>query len=74
VFLLFAEHRLDEATKAIYDLIAAAPEAHSYIVVAETLKAIGDERGAQYWMREGQRRFPSDAALRELPKRLGMAH
>jgi len=74
VFLLFAEHRLEEATKVIYDLIAAAPEPHSYVVAAETLQAIGDVRGAHYWTSEGQRRFPSDAELRELPRRLSVAH
>jgi len=74
VLLLFAEHRLDEATKTIYQLIAAAPEPRSYVVAAETLQAIGDTRGAQYWTAAGQRRFPQDTQLRDLPKRLGMAH
>lgn len=74
VLLLFAEHRLDEATKVIYQLIAAAPEPHSYAVAAETLQAIGDTRGARYWTNAGQQRFPRDAELRDLPKRLSVAH
>jgi arylsulfatase A-like enzyme len=70
VLLLVTRHKLDEATKVIYDLIAAAPEPHSYVVAAETLKAIGDNRGAMYWIAQGRQRFPRDAELRDLPKRL----
>jgi predicted Zn-dependent protease len=74
IFLLFAEHRLDEATKVVYDLVAADPEPHSYVVIAETLEAIGDDRGAHYWLSVGQRRYPADQQLRDLPKRLAVAH
>ncbi|MGZ7078806.1 MAG: sulfatase-like hydrolase/transferase [Thermoanaerobaculia bacterium] len=70
VLLLVTERRLDDATRVIYDLIAASPEPHSYAVAAETLKAIGDDRGAEYWSSQGRQRYPADKELRELPKRL----
>ena len=74
VLLLVTEHKLDEATKVIYDLIAASPQPHSYAVAAETLEAIGDDRGAHHWSNEGLRLYPLDKELRELPKHLAVAH
>lgn len=66
ILLLSEQGRLDEATKLIYDLVAAAPNPPSYVTIAETLKAIGDERGALYWARQGSRKFPNHQALRRL--------
>lgn len=68
VLLLATEHRLDEGTKLIFDMVKAAPKPHTYTVVAETLTAIGDDRGALYWAYQGQRLFPQDAELRRLPQ------
>ncbi len=70
VMLLATEHKLDEATQVIFAAIKASPMPHTYVVVAETLKAIGDDRGALFWTLQGQQRFPQDAELRALPKRL----
>jgi arylsulfatase A-like enzyme len=70
VLLLSAEQRVDEATKLIYDLIKTAPTPHSYVVVSETLKSIGDDRGALYWAYQGLQKYPKDAELRGLPRRL----
>jgi arylsulfatase A-like enzyme len=70
VMLLATEHRLDDATKVVLECIKAAPAPHTYVVMAETLKAIGDQKGASYWAYQGQQRFPNDVELRELPKRL----
>lgn len=70
VMLLATEHKLDEATQVIFAVIKASPAAHTYVVVAETLKAIGDDRGALFWAAQGLQHFPQDAELRRLPKRL----
>lgn len=67
VMLLAVEHRLDEATKMIFAMVNAAPEPRTYVLVAETLTAIGDARGALFWADQGQQRFPQDAELRKLP-------
>lgn len=66
VLLLASAGRGEEAAKVVFDLIEAAPHPPSYIVVAETLKAIGDDRGAVYWANQAVRRFPQDAQLRGL--------
>jgi arylsulfatase A-like enzyme/Tfp pilus assembly protein PilF len=68
VMLLAVEHRLDEATKLIFDVIKAVPQPHTYTVVAETLTAIGDNRGALFWAFQGQQKFPDDPELQRLPQ------
>jgi arylsulfatase A-like enzyme len=73
VMLLATEHRLDQATQVVFDAIKASPVPHTYVVIAETLKAIGDDRGALFWTYQGLQRFPQDAELRQLPKRLAAA-
>jgi tetratricopeptide (TPR) repeat protein len=70
ILLLATEQRLDEASKLVFELIQAAPAAHSYVVVSETLKSIGDDRGALYWAYQGLRKYPSDAELRGLMRQL----
>jgi len=70
VLLLATERRLDDAKKVVYDLMKASSAPHTYVVIAETLKAIGDERGAMYWAYQGLQRYPADAELRALPARL----
>jgi arylsulfatase A-like enzyme/Flp pilus assembly protein TadD len=66
VLLLAAQGRVAEATKLIYELVEAAPRAPSYAVVSETLRALGDDRGAVYWVQQGLRHFPDDPELRKL--------
>lgn len=68
VMLLAVEHRLDDATKIIFAMVKAAPQPHTYTVVAETLTAIGDDRGALFWAYQGQQHYPKDAELRDLPR------
>ena len=70
ILLLASEQRLDEATKLVFDLIKASPAAHSYVTVSETLKAIGDDRGAVYWVRQGLQKYPRDGELRALARRV----
>lgn len=65
VLLLSAEQRLDEATKLIFDLIKTAPTPRSYVTVSETLKAIGDDRGALYWAYQGLQKYPHDPDLKK---------
>ena len=72
ILLLASEQRLDEAKKQIFDLIQAAPAAHSYVTVSETLKAMGDDRGAAYWAVQGLQKFPRDPELRALARRVGV--
>jgi len=73
ILLLSAEQRNGEATKLVFDLIKANPAAHSYVVISETLKSIGDDNGALYWAYQGLQKFPNDADLRALPARLRKA-
>ena len=73
VMLLATERRLDQATQVVYDLIKASPAPHSYIVISEALKAIGDDRGALYWAYQGQQRYPANRELRALPEHLRQA-
>jgi arylsulfatase A-like enzyme/tetratricopeptide (TPR) repeat protein len=70
IMLLVTERRTDEGTKVVFDAIKASPFPHSYVVIAETLKAIGDDRGAIFWTNQGLQRYPQDPELRRLPKRL----
>jgi len=67
VLLLSSERRVGEATNLIYEVIKAAPQAHSYALVSDTLKAIGDENGALYWAAQGLQKYPQDPELRRMP-------
>ncbi len=73
ILLLATEQRIEEATKLVFDLIKAAPAPHSYVTISETLKAIGDDRGALYWAYQGLQKYPTDSELRTLPRRLAIA-
>ena len=68
VLLLATENRLDEARNLIFEMVKAAPKPHTYTVVAETLTAMGDDPGALYWAYQGQKKYPQDAELRQLPQ------
>lgn len=64
ILLLTANGRVDEATKLVFTLVETAPTPPSYLAVSETLRAIGDERGARYWAMQGLRRYPENRELR----------
>jgi len=70
IVLLVTERRTDEATRLVFDAIKANPTPNMYEVISETLKAIGDDRGAMFWAYQGIQKFPQDAELRRLPQRL----
>ncbi len=67
LILLYAvEGRNDAATQLIFSLEKAAPTPPSYVAIAETLKMIGDTKGARYWASRGLGRYPDDQQLRAL--------
>jgi choline-sulfatase len=66
ILLLSTQGRTQEATQLVYELVKKSPGAVSYVSVSETLKAIGDERGAVYWARQGLKKFPADPDLRQM--------
>ncbi|HEX7136303.1 MAG TPA: sulfatase-like hydrolase/transferase [Vicinamibacterales bacterium] len=70
IMLLATEGKLDAATQLVFDVVKAAPAPHTYVVVAETLKAIGDDRGALFWTYQGLHSYPQDDELRRLPRHL----
>lgn len=73
ILLLATNQRADEATALVYKMVKAAPSPHTYVVISETLKAVGDEQGALYWAYQGLDRYPNDPELRHLPKKLAEA-
>ncbi len=70
ILLLASTGRSNEATPLVYALIKASPGPRAYVVVSETLKAVGDNQGAVYWAYQGLERYPKDPELRGLPKKL----
>ncbi|MGZ8788651.1 MAG: sulfatase-like hydrolase/transferase, partial [Thermoanaerobaculia bacterium] len=66
ILLLSSEGRVDEATKLVFELVEKAPFPPSYVTVSETLKAIGDDRGAMYWAVQGLKKYPKHRILRDL--------
>jgi choline-sulfatase len=66
ILLQVAEGRLEEATQLIHQLEKASPVAPTYVVISETLRVVGDQRGARFWAQRGLRKFPDDPALRRL--------
>jgi Flp pilus assembly protein TadD len=67
LILLYAvEGKNDAATQLIFSLEKEAPTPPSYVAIAETLKLIGDVRGARFWATRGLQRFPGDPNLRAL--------
>ena len=66
LILLYAvQGRNREATKLIFDLEKASPTPTAYLAIAETLKVIGDDRGARFWARRGLQQFPRAEMLRK---------
>jgi arylsulfatase A-like enzyme/Tfp pilus assembly protein PilF len=68
ILLLATQRRLDEATALVFELVKKAPTVQSYSTISTTLKAIGDDRGAVYWARQGLKRFPSSPELRDVSR------
>ncbi|MGA8810782.1 MAG: sulfatase-like hydrolase/transferase [Thermoanaerobaculia bacterium] len=67
LILLYAvENRTDAATQLIFALEKAAPTPPSYIAISETLKTIGDARGAKFWASRGLSRYPASKPLQAL--------
>jgi arylsulfatase A-like enzyme/tetratricopeptide (TPR) repeat protein len=66
LLLLASTGRIEEGTRVVYELIRVSPRPPSYIAVAETLKVMGDDRGARYWAVQGLRRFPENRDLRSI--------
>ncbi|HYC62167.1 MAG TPA: tetratricopeptide repeat protein, partial [Thermoanaerobaculia bacterium] len=66
MLLLASTGRLEEATRVVFELIRASPRPPSYIAVSETLKVMGDDRGARYWATQGLRKFPENGDLRAM--------
>ena len=68
VLLLSSEGRTAEATQMIFHMVEVAPDPPMYVAIAETLRAIGDDRGALYWAYQGLQKYPRDPALRKLAR------
>lgn len=49
IVLLASQGRTDNATAAIREFAAIAPNRQTYTVIAETLEVLGDREGARYW-------------------------
>ena len=49
IVLLASQGRTDEATSAIREFAAIAPNRNTYGVIADTLEVLGDREGARYW-------------------------
>jgi arylsulfatase A-like enzyme/predicted negative regulator of RcsB-dependent stress response len=58
--------RIQDATQLVFALEKAAPTPPSYVAIAETLKTVGDDRGARYWTARGLKQYPNDPLLRDL--------
>lgn len=68
ILLLSAIGRTDEATKLVYDVVQKTPGPDSYVTISETLKSIGDDRGALYWAYQGLQKYPGNPDLQKLAK------
>jgi choline-sulfatase len=66
ILLYVTQGRVDTATRLIHDFEKASPTPPSYAAISDTLRVVGDERGAKFWARRGLRRFPNDKTLRRL--------
>lgn len=66
ILLLSSEGRVEEATRLVFHLVEAAPLPPSYVTISETLKAVGDERGARYWVQQGLKKYPQHPLLRQM--------
>lgn len=68
ILLYVSAGRVEDATALVFDLVRNSPTAAGYVTVIETLRTIGDDRGARYWTRKARERFPEDPRIRELAR------
>lgn len=66
VLFLVAQGRVEDATRVIHDLEKASPTAPAFAAISETLRVVGDDRGARFWAKRGLQRFPESQALQRL--------
>jgi arylsulfatase A-like enzyme/Flp pilus assembly protein TadD len=66
ILLYVAEGKNDAATQLVFSLEKAAPTPPTYVAISETLKAVGDHKGARFWAARGLSRFPKDRQLQAL--------
>ena len=57
ILLLVSEGKGDEATPLVFQLIERAPTRENYAAIVETMKAVGDAKGAQYWAAKSREKF-----------------
>ncbi|HUR83095.1 MAG TPA: sulfatase-like hydrolase/transferase [Thermoanaerobaculia bacterium] len=69
IVLLSSQGRTQEATQLVFELARVSPGAATYVTISETMKAIGDDRGAVYWARQGLKKFPGDPDLTKMAVR-----
>jgi arylsulfatase A-like enzyme/Flp pilus assembly protein TadD len=60
ILLYVSDGRAEEGTRLIHELVEKSPTPLAYFAVIEVLKTVGDERGARFWARRAQQRFPND--------------
>jgi len=64
LLLLYSmEGKTRDATELIFSLEKASPTPPAYLAISQTLKAIGDVRGARFWAARGLSKFPADRQL-----------
>jgi len=67
LILLYAvQGKNAEATQLIFGLEKESPTPPSYVAISETLKMIGDARGARFWAARGLEKFPENRRLQTL--------
>jgi choline-sulfatase len=66
IVLYISQRRLEESTRLIQQLLSERPTAAAYAAVAGALAQTGNAAGAKRVAGEGLRRYPGDAALRQL--------
>ncbi|MGZ4809393.1 MAG: sulfatase-like hydrolase/transferase [Thermoanaerobaculia bacterium] len=66
IVLLVSEGKPDEVKTLVYQLIDAAPSADNFAAIADTLRTLGDTKGAKYWATRGMRKYPRDPRFRKL--------
>jgi arylsulfatase A-like enzyme/Tfp pilus assembly protein PilF len=66
ILVYTVEERFNAATQLIFALEKAAPTPPSYVAIAETLKTIGDTKGAKFWASRGLAKYPGNKQLESL--------
>ncbi|HXI13360.1 MAG TPA: sulfatase-like hydrolase/transferase [Thermoanaerobaculia bacterium] len=66
ILAYISQGRTKDATRLVFDLTRQSPTPRSYVAMVQTLRTIGDEKGARYWMDKALLQFPDDPRIREL--------